>query len=197
MSRGKGDKERNRDTAQALGFRSVLPLDTTNRYQPVRERRRRHGKGILIMFGLIPFASKSELSKDENVFDRLMNVFDEPFMQSFHMPDFKVDVKDNGESYDLTAELPGLKKEDISLTYENNYLTIATKSEQSKDEKDDKGNYVRRERSQSSMSRSFYIDNIDEGQATADYKAGVLSVHLPKTEKAEDTSHTIAVGGAA
>ena len=197
MSRGKGDKERNQDTAQALGFRSVLPLDTTNRYQPVRERRRRHGKGILIMFGLIPFASKSELSKDENVFDRLMNVFDEPFMQSFHMPDFKVDVKDNGESYDLTAELPGLKKEDISLTYENNYLTIATKSEQSKDEKDDKGNYVRRERSQSSMSRSFYIDNIDEGQATADYKAGVLSVHLPKTEKAEDTSHTIAVGGAA
>lgn len=197
MSRGKGDKERNRDTAQALGFRSVLPLDTTNRYQPVRERRRRHGKGILIMFGLIPFASKSELSKDENVFDRLMNVFDEPFMQSFHVPDFKVDVKDNGESYDLTAELPGLKKEDISLTYENNYLTIATKSEQSKDEKDDKGNYVRRERSQSSMSRSFYIDNIDEGQATADYKAGVLSVHLPKTEKAEDTSHTIAVGGAA
>ena len=98
------------------------------------------------MFGLIPFASKSELSKDENVFDRLMNVFDEPFMQSFHMPDFKVDVKDNGESYDLTAELPGLKKEDISLTYENNYLTIATKSEQSKDEKDDKKSYVRRER---------------------------------------------------
>ena len=149
------------------------------------------------MFGLIPFASKSELSKDENVFDRLMNVFDEPFMQSFHMPDFKVDVKDNGESYDLTAELPGLKKEDISLTYENNYLTIATKNEQSKDEKDEKGNYVRRERSQSSMSRSFYIDNIDEGQATADYKDGVLSVHLPKTEKAEETSHTIAVDGAA
>ena len=67
------------------------------------------------MFGLVPFVLKSDLSKDENVFDRLMNVFDEPFMQSFHMPDFKVDVKDNGESYDLTAELPGLKKEDISL----------------------------------------------------------------------------------
>ena len=56
---------------------------------------------------------------------------------------------------------------------------------------------ARRERSQSSMSRSFYIVGIDEGQATADYKDGVLSVHLPKTEKAEDTSHTIAVGGAA
>ena len=149
------------------------------------------------MFGLVPFVSHNELSKDENVFDRLMNVFDEPFMQSFHMPDFKVDVKDNGESYDLTAELPGLKKEDISLTYENNYLTIATKNEQSKDEKDDKGNYVRRERGTSSMSRSFFIDNIDEAKATADYKDGILSVHLPKSEKAEETSHTIAINGAA
>ena len=124
-----------------------------------------------------------------------MNVFDEPFMQSFHMPDFKVDVKDNGESYDLTAELPGLKKEDISLTYENNYLTIATKNEQSKDEKDEKGNYVRRERSQSSMSRSFYIDGIDDSKATADYKDGILSIHLPKTVQAEDAGHTISIEG--
>ena len=147
------------------------------------------------MFGLVPFVSHNELSKDENVFDRLMNVFDEPFMQSFHMPDFKVDVKDNGESYDLTAELPGLKKEDISLTYENNYLTIATKNEQSKDEKDEKGNYVRRERSQSSVSRSFYIDGIDDSKATADYKDGILSIHMPKTVQAEDTGHTIAIEG--
>ena len=145
------------------------------------------------MFGLVPFVSKNELSNGENVFDRLMNVFDEPFMQSFHMPDFKVDVKDNGESYDLTAELPGLKKEDISLTYENNYLTIATKNEQSKDEKDEKGNYVRRERSASSMSRSFYIDGIDESKATADYKDGILSVHLPKQAVQAEPSHAIEI----
>ena len=147
------------------------------------------------MFGLVPFVSNNDLQKEENVFDRLMNVFDEPFMQSFHTPEFKVDVKDNKDSYDLTAELPGLKKEDISLTYNNNYLTIATKNEQSKDEKDDKGNYVRRERSQSSMSRSFYIDGIDDSKATADYKDGILSIHMPKTVQAEDAGHTIAIEG--
>ena len=147
------------------------------------------------MFGLVPFVSNNDLQKEENVFDRLMNVFDEPFMQSFHTPEFKVDVKDNKDSYDLTAELPGLKKEDISLTYNNNYLTIATKNEQSKDEKDDKGNYVRRERSQSSMSRSFYIDGIDDSKATADYKDGILSIHLPKTVQAEDAGHTISIEG--
>ena len=137
------------------------------------------------MFGLVPFVSNNDLQKEENVFDRLMNVFDEPFMQSFHTPEFKVDVKDNKDSYDLTAELPGLKKEDISLTYNNNYLTIAT------------GNYVRRERSQSSMSRSFYINDIDESKCTAEYKDGILSVHMPKSAEKAATGHTININGAA
>ncbi|MBQ1875531.1 MAG: Hsp20/alpha crystallin family protein [Selenomonas sp.] len=149
------------------------------------------------MFGLVPFVARNELGKEENVFDHLWNVFDEPFMQGFRTDGFKVDVKDNGESYDLTAELPGLKKENISLTYENNYLTIATKSEQSNDEKDEQGNYVRRERSQSSMSRSFYIDNIDEARATAEYKDGLLLVHMPKAAVQKEVGHTITINGEA
>ena len=147
------------------------------------------------MFGLVPFVSHNDLQREDNVFDRLMNVFDEPFMQDFHTPAFKVDVKENDDSYDLMAELPGLKKENISLTYDNNYLTIATKNEQSDDEKDDKGNYVRRERSQSSMSRSFYIDNIDETKCTADYKDGVLTVHMPKLTETRPAGHTITING--
>ena len=149
------------------------------------------------MFGLVPFVARNELGKEENVFDHLWNVFYEPFRQGFRTDGFKVDVKDNGESYDLTAELPGLKKENISLTYENNYLTIATKSEQSNDEKDEQGNYVRRERSQSSMSRSFYIDNIDEARATAEYKDGLLLVHMPKAAVQKEVGHTITINGEA
>lgn len=132
--------------------------------------------------------------KDDDVFDRLWNAFDEPFMKGFaQTSSFKVDVKDNGDSYDVAAELPGMKKENISLTYQDHYLTIAAKNETSNDEKDDKGSYVRRERSQSSLSRSFYIDNIDESRATADYKDGILTVHLPKTAVVEDAGHTIRI----
>ncbi|WP_294158758.1 Hsp20/alpha crystallin family protein [uncultured Selenomonas sp.] len=148
------------------------------------------------MFGLVPFVSHNDLSKDfrnDDVFDRMMNVFDEPFFSGFRTPDFKVDVKDNGESYDLTAELPGMKKEDIQLTYKDNYLTIGAKNESSNDEKDSQGNYIRRERSTSSMSRSFYIDGVDESKATADYKDGVLSVHLPKMAVQAEPSHTIEI----
>ena len=131
----------------------------------------------------------------DNVFDRMMNVFFFFFMSGFHTPDFKVDVEDNGDSYDLTAELPGCQKGNITLTYKDNYLTIAAKNETSNDEKDEQGNYVRRERSQSSMSRSFYIDGIDDSKATADYKDGILSIHLPKTVQAEDAGHTISIEG--
>ena len=131
----------------------------------------------------------------DNVFDRMMNVFDEPFMSGFHTPEFKVDVKDNGDSYDLTAELPGCQKGNITLTYKDNYLTIAAKNETSNDEKDEQGNYVRRERSQSSMSRSFYIDGIDDSKATADYKDGILSIHLPKTDQAKDAGQTRSIEG--
>ena len=149
------------------------------------------------MFGLVPFVGGNDLSKEDNIFDRLMNVFDEPFMSGFHVPEFKVDVKDNGDSYDLTAELPGMKKDDISLTYKDHYLTIAAKNEKSDEQKDDKGNYVRRERSQSSMSRSCYIDNIDENKCTAAYEDGILSVHMPKMENAAEAGHTIDIHGVA
>ena len=133
---------------------------------------------------------RNDLAPAASVFDRLFDVFDEPFFKS-QSATFKVDVKDNGTAYELTAELPGMKKEDLSLNYENNYLTISAKKEDSMDEKDDKGNYIRRERSYGTMSRSFYIDGIDESKATASFADGVLTVEMPKTEVKAEEKHEI------
>ena len=108
---------------------------------------------------------------------------------------FKVDVRDNGDSYELEADMPGLTKDNISMSYTDNYLTISAKKEDANDEKDDNGNYIRRERSTGSMSRSFYIDNVDEAKATADYKDGVLTVCLPKLTEKKEPSHTITIAG--
>ena len=139
------------------------------------------------MFGLVPFGSRNGLAKKEDGFDRLFDVFNEPFFSGDLAPfagwnstSFKVDVKDNGKSYELTADLPGMKKEDISLHYENSYLTIEAKKDDSKEEKDEKNNYNRRERSMGSVTRSFYIDNIDEAHVSAEFKDGVLKIDMPK-----------------
>ncbi|MBB5336318.1 Hsp20/alpha crystallin family protein [Pectinatus brassicae] len=142
------------------------------------------------MFGLVPF-SKNNITKKGEGFDRLFDIFNEPFFSSALAPmhsaisgfaSFKVDVKDLGTAYELAAELPGMKKEDISLSYDNGYLTIQTSATSSNEEENDDGKYLRRERRYGSMSRSFYIDNIDESKVTAQFENGILIINLPKTE---------------
>lgn len=145
------------------------------------------------MFGLVPFGSRKSLAKNEDGFRSLFDLFNEPFfndsfpsLNHFGTTSFKVDVKDKGDAYELTADLPGMKKEDITLHYENNYLTISAGKDETHEEKDEKGSYIRRERSFGSMSRSFYIDNIDEGKVSAEFKDGVLRIDMPK---ATETKH--------
>ena len=98
------------------------------------------------MFGLVPFAGRHGLSQRDNanpfaLFDAMRDSF---FRDGFPAANwgadsFKVDVKDANDHYELTADLPGMTKEDISLHYENGYLTIAAARSESKDEKDDAG----------------------------------------------------------
>ena len=143
------------------------------------------------MFGLVPFA-KNISNKDDD-FNSLFDVFNEPFFHNALSPfstakSFKVDVKDLGSAYELTAELPGIKKENISLSYENSYLTIkvANKEEKTVDDKEKQSEkYQRRERQYGEMQRSFYIDDIDEANVKAAYKDGILTVTLPKAVKKE------------
>lgn len=143
------------------------------------------------MFALVPFA-KNISNKDDD-FNSLFDVFNEPFFHNALSPfstakSFKVDVKDLGSAYELTAELPGIKKENISLSYENSYLTIkvANKEEKTVDDKEKQSEkYLRRERYYGEMQRSFYIDDIDEANVKAAYKDGILTVTLPKAVKKE------------
>ncbi len=143
------------------------------------------------MFGLVPF--EKNISNKDDDFNSLFDVFNEPFFHNALSPfstakSFKVDVKDLGSAYELTAELPGIKKENISLSYENSYLTIkvANKEEKTVDDKEKQSEkYLRRERYYGEMQRSFYIDDIDEANVKAAYKDGILTVTLPKAVKKE------------
>ena len=104
---------------------------------------------------------------------------------------FRVDIKDEGDKYLLTADLPGVNKEDINVSVENGTLTISAKIDSENEEKAD--NYVRRERRYGNFSRGFSLDGIDENTIEANYTNGVLSLTLNKLAEEKPEKKMIAI----
>ena len=94
----------------------------------------------------------------------------------------RTDVIEKDNSYQLEAELPGFNKEDIKIDLKNDLLTISAAHSENKDEKDDNGKYIRRERRASSYQRSFRVENLKPEDIIAQYRNGVLTVNIPKKE---------------
>lgn len=103
-----------------------------------------------------------------------------------------VDITEDVKEYLIKAELPEVKKEELKVNVEDGVLTI---SGERKFEKEEKGKKFHRiERSYGSFIRTFTLpDDVDAGKVAADFKEGVLVVHLPKDEKAKPRTLDIKV----
>lgn len=136
---------------------------------------------------------KNEL-RERNYYGLRDSLFDNIFFPYEHKESnmMKTDVKENENDYELQVEVPGVNKENISIDYENGYVTIAAKTNKSKDEKDKEGNYIRRERYSGSYSRSYYVGEVDRESIKAKLDNGVLSIIVPKA-KTEEQKKAIAI----
>lgn len=144
------------------------------------------------MFGLVPFRNKNLPARD--YFDHFMRgFFDEDFMLPLaNMTNaFRVDLRETDNEYIVEADLPGVKKGDIILKYEDKYLTIVAKRDESKEIKEE--SYVRRERRHGQFQRSIYVDNVIEDKIDAKFNDGVLTVTLPKQDKNYKRQHNIEI----
>lgn len=101
-----------------------------------------------------------------------------------------VDVADEGDSFVLTADLPGFERDDIDVEVHERTLRIdATHQSETEQEREADENYIRRERSKRSLSRSVTLpEDVDEGAASAAFENGVLTVTLPKSHAAEEST---------
>ncbi len=103
-----------------------------------------------------------------------------------------VDITEDEKEYLIKAELPDMKKEDVRLTVENEVLAISGERKFEKEEKGKK--YHRVERAYGSFVRSFSLpEDADGSKVTADFKDGMLHVHLPKSQKAKPKAIEITV----
>jgi HSP20 family protein len=104
-----------------------------------------------------------------------------------------VDIHETEKGYALKADFPGLKKEDISVTLDNNVLTLSAEHKEEKEQKE-KGRVIRQERRYGKYSRSFSLGNdIDEAGISASFTDGVLTLDIPKTAPHAVSSKSIPV----
>ncbi len=98
----------------------------------------------------------------------------------------KTDVRELDNTYELAMDLPGFKKDEITVDLKNGYLTVQAAKGLDKDQQDQAGNYIRRERYAGVCSRSFYVgDTLRPEDIGAKYEDGILKLSVPKAAKRE------------
>ena len=126
------------------------------------------------------------------------SIFKKGFMDDIFEDDFfkgnlrnqnllgKTDIKELKDKYLLEVELPGVNKEDIKAEVRNGYLIITASHNETKDEQDKDGKYIRKERYTGQCTRSFYVgENITEEDIKGKFENGLLKLKVPKKEVQE------------
>lgn len=131
------------------------------------------------------------------------NLFDDMFKDPFFSRPFgnsssqimKTDIHEKDGSYMIEMELPGYAKEDIKADLKDGYLTITANRDETKEEKDAKGNCLHKERYTGSCNRSFYVgDKVTQDDIKASFRDGVLLLQIPKeVQKVEEQPKLITI----
>ena len=133
----------------------------------------------------------------ENLFDDFMDDFMINRGARSVQNVMKTDIKETDDSYELKIEMPGYRKEDIKAQLKDGYLTISAETDNSSEEKNEEGKYIRRERYTGAVSRSFFVGkDLTEEDIRARFENGILHIALPKEapKKIEENKY-IAIEG--
>ncbi len=150
------------------------------------------------MFKLEPFRPFRKLHNSTNSQDVFDQFFDSFFNDNMFAPfdllnakltSFLVDVIDDGDKYIVEAELHGFSKDDVSVEYRDQRLSIIAR--RVVDESVKEVNYIRRERACGKFKRNFYVDNIDPDRINANFENGILKVILYKNPLKDDSRQII------
>ena len=112
----------------------------------------------------------------DSIFDNFMDGTD-----NFDV--MKCDVYEKDGAYHIEADIPGFKKDEISVDCEDGYVTISAEKNTEKEEKDKNKKYIKRERFYGKTVRKFYVGDVDSEKIKAEFKDGMLELVVPKEEK--------------
>ena len=120
---------------------------------------------------------------DFDDFDKEFNRMMRPLYGKHAQNMMKTDVRETDNSYELDIDLPGFKKDEITIQLDNGYLSISASKGLDKNEENKDGKYIRRERYAGAMNRTFYVgDNLTQQDIQAKFEDGILKISVPKKD---------------
>ena len=133
----------------------------------------------------------------ENLFDDFMeDAFKSPIFGKREKNLMKTDIRENDNGYELDMDLPGFKKDEITVNLRDGYVTISAERGMERNEKDEKtGKFVRQERYSGSCQRSFHVgEDVKQEDMKARFEDGILHLEFPKASpKQVEESHRILI----
>ena len=130
--------------------------------------------------------------------ERFMDDFFKPFGRSTSSELMRTDVEESESGYIVTMDIPGIKREDVQAELKDGYLTVNVSASSDKNEQQEDGKYIRRERYYGSASRSFYVgDAVTQEDIKAKFENGTLRLEIPKKDVLPETEsrHFISIEG--
>src|SRR5687768_9389975 len=140
----------------------------------------------------------SMVRSNNTLFPTIPSLFDEFFTRDWldsSLANWKVsgatlpaaNVKESNDDFQIEVAAPGMTRDDFKVELDNNVLTISSEREEKNEQKDEKGNYTRREFSYQSFQRSFSLPDskVLGDKISARYSDGILYVTVPKSEEAK------------
>lgn len=127
--------------------------------------------------------------KNENnlsLWDSFSSLWNDAFTK-----EMKTDIEETENEYVLSVEVPGMNKENVSVTFADDTLTIHVAREDNKDSKDK--SYICKERTSINMERSYYLENADENQITAKMENGILTLNVGKLKDISNSKKVISI----
>ena len=132
---------------------------------------------------LLPSIFGESLFDDMFDFDKEINRMNRALYGKHSRNMMKTDVRETENSYELDIDLPGFKKDEITVQLDNGYLSISASKGLDKNEENKDGKYIRRERYAGAMNRTFYVgDNLTQQDIQAKFEDGILKISVPKKD---------------
>ena len=121
-------------------------------------------------------------------FDNAFDILDSSFLKTNNI--MKSDIYEQNNNYIIEIDIPGFDKNNIYIDYYNEYLTVKASK---KEESEETGKYIRKERYYGEYKRAFYIGEIDEKNISANYNNGVLKITVPKEQIKKEVKKQITI----